>query len=170
MANRLVPYRSLGAEINRRIEPSGRGTTVLWRAEALGLFISTAELVTTSRAPGGLPLSTFTTSGCKVAARDSRAARHSAYLRATMGGGHDLPTTPATRTEMADANLAVAYRDACAHLLIPLNKCRRKTFYMPWECGHLRHEYERCQYVEWLKRSKDETVRASAADGGGGHH
>ena len=106
-----------------------------------------------------------------------RRARHSArpratapHLRATMGGGHDLPTTPATRTEMADANLAVAYRDACAHLLIPLNKCRRKTFYMPWECGHLRHEYERCQYVEWLKRSKDETVRAAAAEGGGGHH
>ena len=87
-----------------------------------------------------------------------------------MGGGHDLPTTPATREEMADASLAVAYRDACAHLLIPLNKCRRKTFYMPWECGHLRHEYERCQYVEWLKRSKDETVRANAAEGGGGHH
>ena len=63
----------------------------------------------------------------------------------TMGGGHDLPTTPATRKEMADANLMVAYRDACAHLLIPLNKCRRKTFYMPWECGHLRHEYEKCQ-------------------------
>ena len=73
-----------------------------------------------------------------------------------MGGGHDLPTTPATPEEMANANLAIGYRDACAHLLIPLNKrahaswrwifcelirrrrrCRRKTFYMPWECGHL---------------------------------
>ena len=132
----------------------------------------TVKLVCTKRGRPADSLSTFTTSGCKVAAR-----RHSArpratapHVRATMGGGHDLPTTPATRTEMADANLAVAYRDACAHLLIPLNKCRRKTFYMPWECGHLRHEYERCQYVEWLKRSKDETVRASAADGGGGHH
>ena len=38
---------------------------------------------------------------------------------------------------------------------------------MPWECGHLRHEYEKCQYVEWLKRSKDESVRAAAAEG---HH
>lgn len=93
---------------------------------------------------------------------------------ATMGG-YDLPTTPATRQEMADANLAVGYRDACAHLLIPLNKCRRKTFWMPWECGPLRHEYERCQYVEWLKRSKDaDTAAANAAGYTGpatdGHH
>ena len=120
-----------------------------------------------------------------------------------MGGGHHeaLPEGPASRKEMADAGLMVAYRDACAHLLIPLNKsafpasrrrararparpgggakeggdgtvvlrrrCRRKTFYMPWECGHLRHEYEKCQYVEWLKRSKDEKVRAEAESG---HH
>ena len=41
-----------------------------------------------------------------------------------MGGGHEpLPTTPATQEEMAAANLAIGYRDACAHLLIPLNKC-----------------------------------------------
>jgi NADH dehydrogenase (ubiquinone) 1 beta subcomplex subunit 7 len=105
-----------------------------------------------------------------IAALPTRRAPLPLRSHETMGGGHDLPTTPATRKEMADASLAVAYRDACAHLLIPLNKCRRKTFYMPWECGHLRHEYERCQYVEWLKRSKDETVRANAAEGGGGHH
>ena len=33
---------------------------------------------------------------------------------------------------------------------------------------HLRrHEYEKCQYVEWLKRSKDEKVREEA---NAGHH
>ncbi|KAH8056406.1 NADH dehydrogenase [Aureococcus anophagefferens] len=85
-----------------------------------------------------------------------------------MGGGHHeaLPEGPATRKEMSDAGLLIAYRDACAHLLIPLNKCRRQTFYMPWECGHYRHEYEKCQYVEWLKRSKDETVAAPAIEKG----
>ena len=42
-----------------------------------------------------------------------------------MGGGHHeaLPEGPATRKEMSDAGLLIAYRDACAHLLIPLNKC-----------------------------------------------
>ena len=48
----------------------------------------------------------------------------------------------------------------------PRRRCRRQTFYMPWECGHYRHEYEKCQYVEWLKRSKDETVAAPAIEKG----
>ncbi|CAG9947457.1 unnamed protein product [Clonostachys rosea f. rosea IK726] len=40
----------------------------------------------------------------------------------------------ATREEMRDAKLPLAYRDSCAHLLIPLNN------------------YEKCQYVEFKKR------------------
>jgi NADH dehydrogenase (ubiquinone) 1 beta subcomplex subunit 7 len=39
-------------------------------------------------------------------------------------------------------------RDNCAHLLIPLDKCRKQTGYMPWACKELRHEYEACQYRE----------------------
>ena len=35
---------------------------------------------------------------------------------------------------MADARLPLAYRDSCAGLLIPLNKCRVKEFYLPWKC------------------------------------
>jgi hypothetical protein len=48
----------------------------------------------------------------------------------------NMSTAPAraTREEMAAAKLPLAYRDSCAHLLIPLNKCRRKTWYMPWKC------------------------------------
>lgn len=42
--------------------------------------------------------------------------------------------TEATREEMRDAKLPLAYRDSCAHLLIPLNKCRRETWYAPWKC------------------------------------
>lgn len=68
----------------------------------------------------------------------------------------------ATPEEMAAARIPIAYRDACAHLLIPLNKCRRKTFYMPWECEHERHTYEKCQYLEYKKRSKDAKEAAAA--------
>ncbi|PNY26758.1 NADH dehydrogenase [ubiquinone] 1 beta subcomplex subunit 7 [Tolypocladium capitatum] len=66
----------------------------------------------------------------------------------------DAPSEPrqATREEMRDARLPIAYRDSCAHLLIPLNKCRRETWYAPWKCGDERHSYEKCQYVEFKKR------------------
>lgn len=40
----------------------------------------------------------------------------------------------ATRQEMSDAKLPLAYRDSCAHLLIPLNKCRPANWYLPWKC------------------------------------
>jgi hypothetical protein len=32
-----------------------------------------------------------------------------------------------TQEQMAEARLDLAYRDYCAHLLIPLNRCRRRT-------------------------------------------
>lgn len=41
----------------------------------------------------------------------------------------------ATREEMREARLPIAYRDSCANLLIPLNKCRRETWYAPWKCS-----------------------------------
>ncbi|KAI5288473.1 hypothetical protein KEM52_001135 [Ascosphaera acerosa] len=53
----------------------------------------------------------------------------------------------ATREEMSQARLPLAYRDSCAHLLIPLNRCRYEEYYLPWK-----HTYEKCQYVEFKKR------------------
>lgn len=41
---------------------------------------------------------------------------------------------PATREEMSAAKLPLAYRDGCANLLIPLNRCRVDTYYLPWKC------------------------------------
>jgi NADH-ubiquinone oxidoreductase B18 subunit (NDUFB7) len=38
---------------------------------------------------------------------------------------------------MNNAKLDIGYRDFCAHLLIPLNECRRAAFYMPWSCGEV---------------------------------
>ncbi|CAI5740039.1 unnamed protein product [Hyaloperonospora brassicae] len=69
-----------------------------------------------------------------------------------MSGGHyEAPRLP-TRQEMADAKVPLHYRDTCAGLLIPLNECRRETFFLPWKCQDLRHAYEKCQYEEWKTR------------------
>lgn len=48
--------------------------------------------------------------------------------------------------EMDAAKVPWAWRDYCAHLLIPLNKCRRQHAYMPWACHHEKHVYEKCEY------------------------
>lgn len=43
-------------------------------------------------------------------------------------------TAPASREAMRDARLPLQYRDSCANLLIPLNKCRHENSWMPWRC------------------------------------
>jgi NADH dehydrogenase (ubiquinone) 1 beta subcomplex subunit 7 len=35
---------------------------------------------------------------------------------------------------MSAARLPLPYRDSCAHLLIPLNRCRFEEYYLPWKC------------------------------------
>ena len=51
------------------------------------------------------------------------------------------------------------YRDYCAHLLIPLNKCRHENYYLPWKCEHERHDYETCEYKEYMRRSHNAKVK-----------
>ncbi|KAF2686856.1 hypothetical protein K458DRAFT_297109 [Lentithecium fluviatile CBS 122367] len=68
----------------------------------------------------------------------------------------------ATRAEMSAARLPLPYRDSCAHLLIPLNRCRQEEFYLPWKCETERHSYEKCQYEEFkLRVAKMDELRAS---------
>ena len=74
----------------------------------------------------------------------------------------NMASTTASQTELKAARVPLAWRDQCsAHvltlpqrrserlidilcrLLIPLNACRRKTAYMPWECTDERHGYEK---------------------------
>ena len=50
--------------------------------------------------------------------------------------------------EMKAARVPLVFRDYCAHILIPLNECRVKTWYSPFQCTDLRHSYEKCQYDE----------------------
>ncbi|GIK01801.1 hypothetical protein Aspvir_005842 [Aspergillus viridinutans] len=70
--------------------------------------------------------------------------------------------TVASRQEMSDARLPLPYRDSCAHLLIPLNRCRQQEYYLPWKCEDERHSYEKCQYEEFKKRvAKMDELRAA---------
>ena len=57
-----------------------------------------------------------------------------------------------TRQQMADNHVPLHARDYCAHILIPLNNCRREKLYLPWECEHERHAYEICMYKEYERR------------------
>ncbi|XP_073032406.1 NADH dehydrogenase [ubiquinone] 1 beta subcomplex subunit 7 [Primulina eburnea] len=58
----------------------------------------------------------------------------------------------ATQEEMAEAKVPIPYRDQCAHLLIPLNKCRHAEFFLPWKCETERHSYEKCEYELVMER------------------
>lgn len=58
----------------------------------------------------------------------------------------------ATQAEMVENKVPLAYRDQCAHLLIPLNKCRQSELYLPWKCEDERHSYEKCAYELVMER------------------
>ncbi|XP_015750518.1 PREDICTED: NADH dehydrogenase [ubiquinone] 1 beta subcomplex subunit 7-like [Acropora digitifera] len=60
-----------------------------------------------------------------------------------------------TAKEMADAKLPLQGRDYCAHLLIPLLKCRKETYFMPWKCHHEKHLWERCEYDDLMYRVRE---------------
>ncbi|KAJ1662133.1 hypothetical protein IW140_006132 [Coemansia sp. RSA 1813] len=64
------------------------------------------------------------------------------------------PEMKITAQEMAEAAIPLRYRDYCAHLLVPLNKCRHRSMYLPWKCEDERHTYEKCQYEDFMRRSK----------------
>ncbi|KAI6039210.1 B18 subunit of NADH:ubiquinone oxidoreductase, partial [Pisolithus marmoratus] len=49
----------------------------------------------------------------------------------------------ASQEELKAAKVPVAWRDQCSSLLIPLNVCRRQTYYLPWQCENERHSYEK---------------------------
>lgn len=61
----------------------------------------------------------------------------------------------ATAQELRDAGIPIAWRDACADILIPLNKCRRETLHAPWKCVELRHAHEKCEYELYTERLKE---------------
>lgn len=56
---------------------------------------------------------------------------------------------------MKKHDIPLPYRDRCASLLVPLNKCRREGWFLPWNCEQLRHDYEECQYLDFQRRVKE---------------
>ena len=43
---------------------------------------------------------------------------------------------------MSAERIPLAYRDKCASVLVPLNRCRTKEWYLPWKC-----EVRVCRHV-----------------------
>ena len=80
---------------------------------------------------------------CGVSSHRDARVHASGVLLVTMGS-----TMHATQEQLRDAKVDLAYRDFCAHLLIPLNDCRKANYFLPWRCEHERHVYEKCQYKE----------------------
>ena len=96
--------------------------------------------------------------------RRSRPAPHSPTRASTAGmGSSDRSEMIASREDMKRAKLDIGYRDFCAHLLIPLNECRRKSFYLPWKCGHERHVVREVSIQRVRATSIDASARASDA-------
>eukprot|EP00030_Apusomonadida_sp_AF-17_P001098 a179382_244.p2 GENE.a179382_244~~a179382_244.p2 ORF type:complete len:108 (+),score=25.19 a179382_244:48-326(+) len=69
-----------------------------------------------------------------------------------------------SEAELDAAHIDHSFRDSCAHILVPLNKCRRETKFAPWKCTDLRHGYEKCQYDEYVQRVA--LMMAQKADSG----
>ncbi|KAI0693465.1 NADH-ubiquinone oxidoreductase B18 subunit-domain-containing protein [Cytidiella melzeri] len=63
-------------------------------------------------------------------------------------------STTASQTELKQHKIPVGWRDQCSALLLPLNVCRKEKMYLPWECDHERHVYEKCQYDDYKRRMK----------------
>ena len=55
-----------------------------------------------------------------------------------------------TEAELEKHQIPNYQRDYCAHLLIPLNKCRFDNYSLPFKCTDQRHAYEKCQYEEYV--------------------
>ncbi|XP_055339671.1 NADH dehydrogenase [ubiquinone] 1 beta subcomplex subunit 7-like [Paramacrobiotus metropolitanus] len=61
----------------------------------------------------------------------------------------------ATEAEMEAANLTLAERDFCAHLLIDWKKCMRSNFPCYWRCYDQKHHYHECEAHDSTLRYKE---------------
>lgn len=72
------------------------------------------------------------------------------------------PVMVATDEEMCAAQIDPQWRDYCAHMLIPLNKCRRANMFAPFRCVDERHAYEKCQWSQFDRRTKEMQAKLKA--------
>jgi len=61
----------------------------------------------------------------------------------------------ATPEELESAKVPAKMRDYCAHKWIGFEKCKRDAFPFVYRCHHEKHDYEHCQYEDYLIRMKD---------------
>ncbi|XP_022110399.1 NADH dehydrogenase [ubiquinone] 1 beta subcomplex subunit 7-like isoform X1 [Acanthaster planci] len=61
----------------------------------------------------------------------------------------------ATQEEMMKAQVPLDRRDYCAHLYIAWQRCRRDNFPNVFACKHSKHEYDRCEYEDFVMRMKE---------------
>ncbi|KAF9443801.1 hypothetical protein P691DRAFT_678772 [Macrolepiota fuliginosa MF-IS2] len=74
-------------------------------------------------------------------------------------------STTASQSELKANRVPIHWRDGCSALLLPLNVCRKKNYYLSWECDHERHEYERYVFPCYVRRMKElAKKKAEAAD------
>ncbi|RKP34537.1 NADH-ubiquinone oxidoreductase B18 subunit-domain-containing protein [Dimargaris cristalligena] len=62
------------------------------------------------------------------------------------------PEMKMTQRQLAEYRIPLEVRDYCAHLLVPLNRCRYDNFFLAWTCKHEKHEYELCQHNDFMRR------------------
>mmetsp|Transcript_21225 Transcript_21225/g.44336 ORF Transcript_21225/g.44336 Transcript_21225/m.44336 type:complete len:93 (+) Transcript_21225:75-353(+) len=82
-------------------------------------------------------------------------------------GGHAhspeaMPKDDQNLDELKKHLIPIDLRDKCAHLLVPLNVCRRETWFNPDKCTHQRHIYEECQYICWTRRKEKKEALVKA--------
>lgn len=85
-----------------------------------------------------------------------------------MGGGHHHGPSPEAQPKreqdlalLKKEQIPLHFRDNCAHLLVPLNRCRRDTWFNPDVCKHERHIYEECEFLAWEKRVEAKKAMSS---------
>ncbi|ODM91867.1 NADH dehydrogenase [ubiquinone] 1 beta subcomplex subunit 7 [Orchesella cincta] len=61
----------------------------------------------------------------------------------------------ATEAEMISAKVPPKLRDFCAHHYINFEKCKKDKFPFVYRCHPEKHNYEHCQYEDYLIRMKD---------------
>lgn len=59
-----------------------------------------------------------------------------------------VATAEMSKEELDLNQIPLWARDECAHLLVPLNRCRRRTYYIRGKCPDEMHAYEACLYKE----------------------
>ncbi|XP_014780152.1 NADH dehydrogenase [ubiquinone] 1 beta subcomplex subunit 7 [Octopus bimaculoides] len=61
----------------------------------------------------------------------------------------------ATQEELNELSIPLEKRDYCAHLYVKWLKCRQQNYPMCQRCHHEKHDYEQCEYDDFVLRMKE---------------